>query len=157
MDSAANMLKAFSNPSFEKTGRSNLEGEESDDNYDDENDDSLTIDDLEILQFYDDLGNVSEHSPCFTHMLKLVIKDGFKQASAIVKVFKKLHQLFHSLKNQQHPTIATDLLEHKKSFKAANVTRWNSQLMMIRSILRIPEDTLNSFDTVHLSVKSSKN
>ena len=40
-DSAANMLKAFSNPSFEKTGRSNLEGEESDDNYDDENDDSL--------------------------------------------------------------------------------------------------------------------
>ena len=54
-------------------------------------------------------------------------------------------------------TIATDLLEHKKSFKAANVTRWNSQLMMIRSILRIPEDTLNSFDTLHLSVKSSKN
>ena len=40
-DSAANMLKAFSNPSFEKTGRSNLEGEESDDNYDDENNDSL--------------------------------------------------------------------------------------------------------------------
>ena len=84
-DSAANMLKAFSNPSFEKTGRSNLEGEESDDNYDDENDDSLTIDDLETLQFYDDLGNVSEHSPCFAHMLQLVIKDGFKQASAIVK------------------------------------------------------------------------
>lgn len=101
-DSAANMLKAFSNPSFEKTGRSNLEGEESDDNYDDENDDSLSIDDLETLQFYDDLGNISEHSPCFTHMLKLVIKDGFKQASAIVKVLKKLHQLFHSLKNQQH-------------------------------------------------------
>ena len=99
MDSAANMLKAFSNPNFEKTGRNNLEGEESDDNYDDENEDSVTIDDLETLQFYDDLGNVSEHSPCFAHMLQLVIKDGFK---------------------------------------ASNVTRWNSQLMMIRSILRIP-------------------
>ena len=29
-------------------------------------------------------------------MLNLVIKDGFKQASAIVEVLKKLHQLWHS-------------------------------------------------------------
>ena len=78
-DSAANMLKAFSNPSFEKTGRSKLEGEESDDNYDDENDDNLTMDDLETLQFYDDLGNVSEHS--LLHTYATTCNQGWLQTS----------------------------------------------------------------------------
>ena len=154
-DSAANMIKAFSLPSFEKIERRNLEDEESDDDDDDddENDDSSITDDPETSQFYDDLRNVSEHSPCFAHTLQLIIKDGFKQANAIVKVLKKASSIVSFVKKS---TIATELLESEKSLKKDNATRWNSQLMMIKSILRIPEDTLNSLDTVHLSTYERK-
>lgn len=40
--------------------------------------------------------------------------------------------------------------------QTANATRWNSQLSMIRSILRIPKEKLDSQDTHHLTVYDRK-
>ena len=70
---------------------------------------------------------------------KLIVWLKFLKASSIVSFVKK-------------STIAADLLESEKCLRTVNATRWNSQLLMIRSILRIPEEKLNSLDTtVHLS------
>ncbi len=89
-----------------------------------------------MLDFYDELCQVSEHLPCFAHMLQLVIKDGFKQAGNITKVVSKCSTIVSHVKKSTH---ATELLESEKRLKSATTTRWNSQLHMIRSILRISE------------------
>ena len=145
-DSAANMLKAFSLPGFETINECVHESDESDD---DDSDCVFTeIADDETSQFYDDLSNISQHIPCFAHTIQLVIKDGFKEVHNIAKVLKKASTIVSFVKKS---TIAADLLESEKCLRSANITRWNSQLLMLRSILRIPEDKLNSLDTVHLS------
>ena len=46
-------------------------------------------------------------------------------------------------------TTATDLLQGDDRLQAANATRWNSQLTMIKSILKIPADKLNQLSTTH--------
>ena len=43
-------------------------------------------------------------------------------------------------------TVSTDL-EGNPKLQAANVTRWNSEVSMVRSILCIPEENLNELDT----------
>ena len=43
-------------------------------------------------------------------------------------------------------TSATDLFESCTKLQAANKTRWNSQLKMLRSVLKVPQDVLNSLD-----------
>ena len=115
---------------------------ESDESDDDESDDSVITedDDNDTLQFYDDLSNISQHVPCFAHTVRLIIKDGFKQVNSIAKVLKKASSIVSFVKKSK---IAADLLESEKCLRSANATRWNSQLLMIRSILRIPEEKLN--------------
>ena len=39
---------------------------------------------------------------------------------------------------------ATDMLEGEKKLQTANATRWNSQVMMIRSILSVPPEKLST-------------
>ncbi len=51
---------------------------------------------------------------------------------------------------------SSELLESEKRVQTANVTRWNSQLTMIRSILRIPKEKLDSLDTIKLTVYDRK-
>ncbi|KAG7162468.1 hypothetical protein Hamer_G008016, partial [Homarus americanus] len=41
---------------------------------------------------------------------------------------------------QIYSTVATELLEGENRVEAANVTWWNSQVKMVRSVLAIPED-----------------
>ena len=52
--------------------------------------------------------------------------------------------------------VSSEILESEKRLKAANVTKWNSQLKMIRSILRIPEEKLQSLDTHKLTAYDRK-
>ena len=70
------MLKAFSLPGFEMIVQGICESDESDN---DKSDDSAITEDNDndTLQFYDDLSNISQHIPCFAHIIQLVIKDGF--------------------------------------------------------------------------------
>ena len=60
--------------------------------------------------------------PCFAHTLQLVVKDGLKL------------------------THATDILEGEHRLQTANATHCNSQLMMIRSVVLVSEEKLDSLD-----------
>ena len=137
------MLKAFSLHGFE---------EENDDYSEDENDDSEgeEVEKLEMPQeLQDDIySDLNQHIPCFAQALQLVIKDGFKQAPSINKVLSKASGIVSHVRKS---TLSPEILESEKRLKATNVTRWNSQLSTIHSILRIPEEKHESFNTHHLT------
>lgn len=46
---------------------------------------------------------------------------------------------------------ATAVIEGEKRLQSANETRWNSQIVIIRSVLNVSEEKLNKLDTVHLT------
>ena len=146
-DSASNMLKAFSLPSFE-------EDEEDDDEDDEvdidlrEGDTSHTTEDNNLYSYIS-----SQHVSCFAHVLQLVIKDGFKDAPAITKVLSKVSTVVSHVRKSIH---SSELLESEKRLQTANATRWNSQLTMIRSVLRISKEKLDSLDTHKLTVYDRK-
>ena len=121
-DNASNVRKAFlALPGYE-------ENEESDN--EDDDDDAEEYEAVKITS--DDL--TTEHHGCFAHMLQLIVKDGLKKAGQIDMVIKKCSKLVKYLLKS---TLATDILDGEKRPQAFNVTRWNSQLKMIRSILAI--------------------
>ena len=76
------------------------------------------------------------------------VKDAFKQASSINKVLNKVSTI---VKHVRKSVNASEILESEKCLHAANVTRWNSQLKMIRSILRVSDEKLTSLDTQTLT------
>ena len=147
-DSASNMIKAFSLPGFEEEYDDNLEDESDDDSEEEGRENVETLEELE--DFYSEL---NQHVSCFAHVLQLVIKDGFKQAASINKVLNKASSIVSHVRKS---IVSSEILESEKRLKAANVTRWNSQLKMIRSILRIPEEKLQSLDTHKLTAYDRK-
>jgi hypothetical protein len=84
-----------------------------------------------------------EHHCCFAHTIQLVIKDGFKKSGHIGSTIGKCSKLVSFVRKS---TIASEALEGEKVLQAANATRWNSQLKMIRSILSISPEKLDSLD-----------
>ena len=82
---------------------------------------------------------LSKHLPCFAHTLQLVIHDGFKQAGSIGKVIAKASKIVSRVR---HSTHVSDILEGERRLQANNVTRWNSQLKIIRSILSVSDEKL---------------
>ena len=87
--------------------------------------------------------HLNQQIPCFAHTLRLVIKDGFKSAAKINKVLSKASSIVAHVRKSH----ASELLESEKRLQAANAPRWNSQLTMIRYVLHITEDKLQSMDT----------
>lgn len=90
--------------------------------------------------------DLHEHIPCFAHTLQLVIKDGLQQAPSVKRVLGKVSGIVAHVKKSVH---SSEILESEKRLQTATVTRWNSQLYMIKSILRIPAEKLNSIGTQH--------
>ena len=83
-DSASNMIKAFSLPGFEEDAEcleDEVESDESEEEQEDNYQGNIGTD------VYSEL---NQHISCFAHVLQLVIKDGFKQASSINKVLSKV-------------------------------------------------------------------
>ena len=127
-DHASNMLKAFRLPGYE----------EKDEEEDDEDDvDVNKIDDTTLACL------PVQHHGCFAHALQLVIKDGFKHASQIVRVISKCSKLVSHVRKS---TIATEILEGEKKLEIANATCWNSQLKMICSILAADPQKLDALE-----------
>ena len=89
----------------------------------------------------------------FAHTIKLVIKDGFKQAGIINKVLSKVSTIVSHVHKSMH---ASEILESEKRLQNATVTHWNSELNIVQSILRVPEEKLNSLDTHHFTVYDCK-
>ena len=78
-------------------------------------------------------------------LLTHVIKDGFKNQSQINGLIAKCSKLVSFVRKS---TLATDILQGEKKLQAFTTTRWNSQLKMLRSILRIPPEKLQEIDKV---------
>ncbi len=131
-DNAANMLKAFRLPGMET-------GNEEDPDAD-LPDSSETSDDLdpELLAL------LPRHHSCFIHTLQLVIKDGLKKSPGIQKVISKCAVL---VKKVRHSALVSELLENDKKLVMSCATRWNTQLAMLRSVLQLPEDSLEKLDS----------
>ena len=84
----------------------------------------------------------------------MVIKDGFKEISrSLERLLQKVAKIVAHIRKSQH---ATEMLEGERRVQVKNATRWNSELTSIKSILRVPEDKLNSLDTVHLTTYERK-
>ena len=89
-----------------------------------------------------------EHDPCFAHSIQLVVKDGFKDARGINKVLSKAASIVSYVRKSIR---ATEILEGEKRLQARVVTRWNSELKSIRSLLSIPSEKLQQLDCQQLT------
>ncbi|KAF6036847.1 hypothetical protein EB796_004843 [Bugula neritina] len=118
-NNASNMTKAFGLPGLENIKAKEEESDE---------DDRMNYEETGV-----------EHDPCYAHTLQLVVKDGFKQAGSITKVLSKAAHIVNFIRQS---TLATDILEGERRDEAATCTRWNSQLLMIRSILQLSEERI---------------
>ena len=93
----------------------------------------------DILQY------LPEHQSCFAHTLQLVVKDVMKDiGSSLQKVIANASNIVTHIKKSVH---ASEFLEDFKRVQASNVTCWNSEVKIIRSVLNIPADKLDQLDT----------
>ena len=128
-DNASNMKKAFRL----------LETQvDEDDNEDEEGDDTL-----QPVELTEELDLLPTHHPCFSHMIQLVVKDGLDNADQVKRVLGKITRL---VSHVHHSTKASDVFEDDLKLQMANATRWNSQLTMIKSLLRVSNSTMEKLD-----------
>ena len=123
-DNAANMVKAFSLPRMEELCDSHGDND---------------IDYIDTVDITDELDYVpNKRMSCFAHTLHRVVKDGLKHAGPINTVISKVASV-----------VSHGRKMHKKYPKLhmANVTRRNSQLKMLRTILKIPQNVMDEFNT----------
>lgn len=91
---------------------------------------------------------------CFSHTLQLTIRDGLQKHSYASKILMKC-QTFSRLAHKSSKI--ADRLDHiHKHIERPNTTRWSSELMLIKSILSINRDDIESIsnmmeDTVQFS------
>ena len=139
-DNASNMVKTFVNlPGYTKMVRDTDSSDDEDGDCDDNSIEDIDKDIHDCLPL---------HLPCFAHTLQLVIRDGLKEAGQHLKtVISKAASIVGSIRKSIH---ATEILENEKRVQAQNLTRWNSQIIMIRSILNVPESKLQELE---LSIK----
>ena len=74
--------------------------------------------------------------PCAAHNIQLVIKDGLTLDETYTKLIDRVSTDIVS-KSKCSTTIAEELREFNKKLCKKNLTRWNSTLFMIRSVLNL--------------------
>ncbi|KAJ8309282.1 hypothetical protein KUTeg_014156 [Tegillarca granosa] len=125
-DNASNMVKAFSIPGYE-------DEDISQDQDSDESDNEVSSSDQEADSDFDIC--LPQHVRCYAHSLQLLVKDGLKECSTHLKtIVNKASQIVNHVRKSVN---ASDLLEDCNRLQAANVTRWNSQLHMLRSKVKL--------------------
>ena len=72
------------------------------------------------------------------------MKDGLKEASQHLKtVISKTSNIVSHVWRSIH---ASEILDNENRLQDQNLTRWNSQLHMIKSVLKVPEEKQNSVE-----------
>jgi hAT family C-terminal dimerisation region len=79
---------------------------------------------------------------CFIHTLQLTIRDGLQKVSHVQKILEKCQTLARSA--QKSSQIADILEQINRHIERPTVTRWNSELMLIKSILHIGKEHIES-------------
>ncbi|XP_042236493.1 E3 SUMO-protein ligase ZBED1-like [Homarus americanus] len=130
-DSAANMVKAFTLFPVKQ--------------HDEDEDDQFEDSDLTPTDYntkYDHLP--PDRSPCFAHTVQLVVKDGMEHDGQVKHVLTKVSKLVNFC---MRSTVATEVLSPQLNLQMATCTRWNSQLTMMRSVLRVSPQVWDNLDT----------
>ena len=139
-DNAYNMVNAFSLPGFD-TLQQESDQSDSEDDIENYGDKIFEIDDA-----FDLLPPV--RNSCFAHTLQLVVKDGLNKADIFSKVISKVSTIVSHVRKS---TVATYVLIGENKLQSSVPTCWNSQLIMIKSILKVDQDKLNALDTAKLA------
>jgi hypothetical protein len=79
----------------------------------------------------------SLHLSCPIHTLQLAIKDSFDECEDVASLTNKVSKLVNSIRRSTLNTAFTDSLGVRPTVSC--VTRWNSQLKMIQSVLKLSE------------------
>jgi hypothetical protein len=96
--------------------------------------------------YEDDENSFQLRLPCFLHSLQLCIREGLKNSTYIPKVLKKC-QTFSKISHKSSK-IADALDDLNKRINRMNVTRWNSEFLLIKSIFSINRDDLDSISSL---------
>jgi zinc finger BED domain-containing protein 1 (E3 SUMO-protein ligase ZBED1) len=97
---------------------------------------------VDLEDFDQSEGLSSVRLSCFAHTIQLCVRDGLKNVSHISRVLDKC-QILEKCSNQS--TQIADLLdERNKHINRMTITRWNSEYMLIKSILSIGKTDLES-------------
>ncbi|CAF2937630.1 unnamed protein product, partial [Rotaria sp. Silwood2] len=148
-DNASSMIKAY------KFGLSICDNEKSnDDCIHPMFDEAFTVDECDFDTLSNDIqrtdvqeGNFSESRnmgpiriSCFAHTIQLCVRDGLKNETQISRVLEKC-RLVAKFSNQSSK-IADILEELNKHIHKMNITRWNSEYLLIKSILALDKKDL---------------
>ena len=79
--------------------------------------------------------------PCLAHNIQLVVQDGLKLSESYTKLINRVSHDIVSKSKFSH-VIAEELRKINKKLNKKNLTRWNSVLFMIRSVLRLKPEEL---------------
>ena len=86
---------------------------------------------------------------CFAHTIQLCVRDGLKNEPQIVRVLEKCRRF---AKFSDESTKIADILDElHKHITKMNVTRWNSEYLLVKSILNIEKRDL---ETISKSMES---
>jgi zinc finger BED domain-containing protein 4 len=92
-------------------------------------------------EFDEDASPYDVRLSCFAHTLQLCIRDGLKNATCVPKLLSKCKAL---AKFSHRSCKAADLFEQiNKHIHKSNATRWNSEFMLIKSIVSLGKDDLD--------------
>ena len=83
---------------------------------------------------------------CFAHSLQLAIRDGLKDVPYLSKTLVKCKKL--SKKSHKSTKIADLLEDVDKKLKRSNVTRWNSEFLLIKSIFDLGRQNIDNITDV---------
>lgn len=99
-------------------------------------------DEEDTLEFPDD--NFPSLGYCYAPTIQLVVKDGLSETSQHLKgVVSKAANI---VKFVWKSINVSDILENEKRLQADNVTRSNSQIVMLRSVLAVSEEKLAQYE-----------
>ena len=140
-DNASNMVKAFSFPLPGFKDSTIVDDGDDDDEHNNDDDDELISAENEDLKVED---LFPKHMRCYAHTLQLVVRDGLDDCNQNMKrIISKATKLVAHVRKSVY---SSEILESEKRLQAANATRWNSQLRMLKSVLDVPEEKLNETD-----------
>jgi hypothetical protein len=81
--------------------------------------------------------------PCVAHHIKLVITDGFNLNGDLKAQIEKISKNIVT-KSKSCTAVAEELQALNKKLCSRNLTRWNSTLFMVRSVLKLSPNEMTS-------------